>query len=66
MWQSPAIFLQHSISEGVIWGLGRQASAGVPTHRQSKPNATMKRSRDTSEMVPPSRSLRKEVQSSTA
>jgi hypothetical protein len=35
MWQSPAIFLQHSISELVICGLGRHASAGEPIHRQT-------------------------------
>ena len=34
LWQSPAIFLQHSISEGVICGFGRQASTGELTHRQ--------------------------------
>jgi hypothetical protein len=47
IWQSPAIFLQHSISEGVIWGFGKQASAGIPTHRQSSPSATIKWNFDT-------------------
>jgi hypothetical protein len=47
MWQSPAIFLQHAISEGVIWELGRQASAGVPIHRQSRHSAILEWNFDT-------------------
>jgi hypothetical protein len=40
-WQSPAIFLQHAISDGVICVVGRQASAGIAVHTMSKPNTTM-------------------------
>jgi hypothetical protein len=61
MLQSPAIFLQHSISEGVICVLGRQASAGVPIHRKSKPAATMECNFDTMGMLPVGPSPRKEV-----
>lgn len=33
MWQSPAIFLQHSISDFVIVGLGIHARVGAAVHR---------------------------------
>ena len=35
-WQSPAIFLQQSISALVIWRFGKQASAGATVHRTTK------------------------------
>ena len=60
MLQSPAIFLQHSISEGVICVLGRQASAGVPIQRKSKPSATMEWNFDTMGMVTAGPNTRKE------
>jgi hypothetical protein len=41
MWQSPAIFLQHSISECVICGLGRQASAGELIQTQIRASPMM-------------------------
>lgn len=47
MWQSPAIFLQQSISACVICGLGRQASAGVETQIARRTNTTMDRHRST-------------------
>src|ERR1700681_3773509 len=61
MLHSPAIFSQHSISEGVICVLGRQASAGVPIHRKSKPAATMEWNFDTMGMLPVGPSPGKEV-----
>ena len=45
MLQSPAIFLQHAISDGVIWVVGRQASAGVASQRASKLKTMMERQR---------------------
>jgi hypothetical protein len=43
MWQSPAIFLQQSISACVICGLGRQASAGAEDQIARRANTTMDR-----------------------
>jgi hypothetical protein len=43
MLQFPAIFLQHSISDGVICAFGRHASAGMAVHTKSKPNASIER-----------------------
>jgi divalent metal cation (Fe/Co/Zn/Cd) transporter len=45
MLQSPAIFLQHAISDGVICVFGRQASAGVASQRASKLKTMMERQR---------------------
>lgn len=36
MWQSPAIFLQHCISDFVIVEVGRQARAGVIVHTKTR------------------------------
>lgn len=47
MRQSPAIFLQQSISAWVIWGLGRQASAGIEDQIARRANTTMGRHRIT-------------------
>ena len=45
MLQSPAIFLQHSISACVMCGLGRQASAGVESQIARRAKTTMDRRR---------------------
>jgi hypothetical protein len=45
MWQSPAIFLQHAISNGVICVSGRQASAGMASQTASKLKTAMERQR---------------------
>jgi hypothetical protein len=43
MWQSPAIFLQHSISDFVIVEVGTQARAGVAIHTKTRMNDAMAR-----------------------
>jgi hypothetical protein len=43
MWQSPAIFLQHSISTFVIVEVGTQARAGVAIHTQTSMKDRMAR-----------------------
>jgi hypothetical protein len=43
MWQSPAIFLQHSISTLVIAEAGRQASAGAAVHTKTTTSDRMAR-----------------------
>lgn len=43
MWQSPAIFLQHSISDFVIVEVGTQARAGVPIHTKTSTKDRMAR-----------------------
>jgi hypothetical protein len=45
MLQSPAIFLQHAISDGVICVFGRQANAGGASQRASKLKTMMERQR---------------------
>jgi hypothetical protein len=45
MLQSPTIFLQHTISDGVICVFGRQAGAGVASQRASKLKTMMERQR---------------------
>ena len=45
MSQAPAIFLQHSISAGVIDELGRQASSGELIHRKAIKKASVERYR---------------------
>jgi hypothetical protein len=43
MWQSPAIFLQHSISTFVMVDLGRHARAGVAVHTKTRTKDRMTR-----------------------
>jgi hypothetical protein len=43
IWQSPAIFLQQSISACVIAGLGRHARTGIAVHNVTKLNRNMER-----------------------
>jgi hypothetical protein len=43
MWQSPAIFLQHSISDFVIDEVGMQARAGVAIHTETSMKHKMAR-----------------------
>ncbi len=43
MWQSPAIFLQHSISTFVIVDLGTHARAGVAVHTKPRTKDRMAR-----------------------
>jgi hypothetical protein len=43
MWQSPAIFLQHSISTFVIVEVGTQARAGVAIHKETSMKDRMAR-----------------------
>ena len=53
MLQSPAIFLQHAISDGVICVFGRQASAGIASQRASKLKTTTERQRTMTRCYPP-------------
>jgi hypothetical protein len=43
IWQSPTIFLQQSISAGVMCRSGRQASAGESVQKTSKLTTVMER-----------------------
>jgi hypothetical protein len=43
MWQSPAIFLQHSISAWVMADFGMHARAGVAVHTKTRTNDRMAR-----------------------
>lgn len=43
MWQLPAIFLQHAISDAVICEWGRQASAGVASQSAIRHSAKIER-----------------------
>jgi hypothetical protein len=43
MWQSPAIFLQHSISDFVIVEVGTQAREGVAIHTKTSTKDRMAR-----------------------
>jgi hypothetical protein len=69
MLQSPAIFLQHAISDGVICVFGRQASAGIASQRASKLKTMMERQRAMTKCYPPPahrcKGTRKELDSGT-